>query len=246
MKLFDLTGRRALITGGSKGLGKSMAKAFAEAGAEILITARHEDELKSAAKEIGAACAWKVVDLTKPAEAEALGKSAGRVDILVNNAGTNLPQPIDQVTDESWTTMMELNLNSAMRLQRALAPGMKERGWGRIIHISSVLGIGGKEGRNGYCASKAAVIGLAHASAIDLGPFGVTVNCIAPGPFLTDLPGKLLNDAQKKHFADRTAMGRWGHPDEIAGPALLLASDAGSYITGSTLVVDGGCTIRVL
>ncbi len=246
MKLFDLTGRRALITGGSKGLGKSMAKAFAEAGAEILITARHEDELKSAAAEIGKACAWKVVDLTKPSEAEALGKSAGRVDILVNNAGTNLPQPIDQVTDESWATMMELNLNSAMRLQRALVPQMKERGWGRVIHVSSVLGIGGKEGRNGYCASKAAVIGLAHASAIDLGPFGITVNCIAPGPFLTDLPGKLLNDAQKKHFADRTAMGRWGKPEEIAGPALLLASDAGSYITGSTLVVDGGCTIRVL
>lgn len=246
MKLFDLTGRRALITGGSKGLGKSMAKAFAEAGAKILITARHEDELKAAAQEIGSGCEWKVVDLTKPAEAEALGKSAGRVDILVNNAGTNLPQPIDQVSDESWATMLELNLNSVMRLQRALVPQMKERGWGRVIHVSSVLGIGGKEGRNGYCATKAAVIGLAHASAIDLGPFGVTVNCIAPGPFLTDLPGKLLNDAQKKHFADRTAMGRWGKPDEIAGPALLLASDAGSYITGSTLVVDGGCTIRVL
>lgn len=246
MKLFDLTGRRALITGGSKGLGKSMAKAFAEAGAEILITARHEDELKAAAKEIGPTCEWKVVDLTKPAEAEALGKSAGRVDILVNNAGTNLPQPIDQVSDESWATMLELNLNSVMRLERALVPQMKERKWGRVIHISSVLGLGGKEGRNGYCATKAAVIGLAQASAIDLGPFGVTVNCIAPGPFLTDLPGKLLNDAQKKHFADRTAMGRWGKPDEIAGPALLLASDAGSFITGSTLVVDGGCTIRVL
>ncbi len=246
MKLFDLTGRRALITGGSKGLGKSMAKAFAEAGAQILITARHEDELKSAAKEIGNGCEWKVVDLTKPDEAEALGKSAGRVDILVNNAGTNLPQPIDQVKDDAWQTMLDLNLTSAMRLQRALVPQMKERRWGRVIHISSVLGLGGKEGRNGYCATKAAVIGLAQASSIDLGPFGVTVNCIAPGPFLTDLPGKLLNDEQKKHFADRTALGRWGKPEEIAGPALLLASDAGSYITGSTLVVDGGCTIRVL
>ena len=246
MKLFDLTGRRALVTGGSKGLGKSMAKAFAEAGARILITARHEDELKAAAKEIGNGCEWKVVDLTKADEAEALGKSAGRIDILVNNAGTNLPQPIDQVKDDAWQTMLELNLTSAMRLQRALVPQMKERRWGRVIHISSVLGLGGKEGRNGYCATKAAVIGLAQASAIDLGPFGVTVNCIAPGPFLTDLPGKLLNDEQKKHFADRTAMGRWGKPEEIAGPALLLASDAGSFITGSTLVVDGGCTIRVL
>jgi NAD(P)-dependent dehydrogenase (short-subunit alcohol dehydrogenase family) len=246
MKLFDLTGRRALITGGSKGLGKSMAKAFAEAGAQVLITARHEDELRAAAKEVGHGCEWKVVDLTKPEEAEALGKSAGRVDILVNNAGTNLPQAIDQVKDEQWQIMLELNLNSAMRLQRALVPRMKERRWGRVIHISSVLGLGGKEGRNGYCATKAAVIGLAQASSIDLGPFGVTVNCIAPGPFLTDLPGKLLSDEQKKHFADRTALGRWGKPDEIAGPALLLASDAGSYITGSTLVVDGGCTIRVL
>lgn len=244
MKLFDLTGRRALITGGSRGLGKSMAKAFADAGAEILITARHEDELKAAAKEIGPKCEWKVVDLGKPAEAEALGKSAGRIDILVNNAGTNLPQPIDQVTDESWATMMELNLHSAMRLQRALVPGMKERRWGRVIHISSVLGIGGKEGRNGYCASKAAVIGLAHASAIDLGPFGVTVNCIAPGPFLTDMPMSVLSDAEKQVFADRTALGRWAQPTELVGPAIMMCSEAGSYVTGQVLFVDGGYLAR--
>ena len=141
---------------------------------------------------------------------------------------------------------MTLNLTSIMRLTRALVPGMKERRWGRIIHISSVLGVGGKEGRNSYCATKAAVTGLARASALDLGTFGITVNCIAPGPFLTDLPGKLLNDAQKKHFADRTAMKRWGRPEEIAGPALMVASDAGSFVTGSVLVVDGGNTINTL
>jgi NAD(P)-dependent dehydrogenase (short-subunit alcohol dehydrogenase family) len=247
---FDLTGRTALVTGGSKGLGKAMARGFAEHGARVLISSRHEDELKAAVREIGPAADYAVCDMADPAQVAALAKDAvarmGKVDILVNNAGTNLPQPIDEISDASWETMMRLNLDAVMELTRALVPQMKARRWGRIIHISSVLGLGGKEGRNGYCASKAAVIGLAQASALDLGTFGITVNCIAPGPFLTDLPGKLLSDAQKKHFADRTALQRWGDPAEIAGPALLLASDAGSYITGSTLVVDGGCTIRVL
>jgi NAD(P)-dependent dehydrogenase (short-subunit alcohol dehydrogenase family) len=170
----------------------------------------------------------------------------GQVDILVNNAGTNIPQPIDQVTDQAWETTVLLNLTSVMRLTRALVPAMKARKWGRIIHISSVLGLGGKEGRNSYCATKAALTGLARASALDLGPSNVTVNCIAPGPFLTDLPGKLLSDEQKKHFAARTAFGRWGKPEEIVGPALMLASEAGSYVTGSTLVVDGGNLARTL
>lgn len=252
--LFDLKGKSALITGGSRGLGKAMARAFAEAGADVMVTSRHEDELKAGAADIAQGLAvrveWRVCDMTRAADVDALAKEAvarlGKVDILVNNAGTNLPQPIDQVTDEAWETTIQLNLTSIMRLTRALVPGMKERRWGRIIHISSVLGIGGKEGRNSYCATKAAVAGLARASALDLGTFGITVNCIAPGPFLTDLPGKLLNDAQKKHFSDRTAMKRWGRPEEIAGPALMLASEAGSFVTGSVLVVDGGNTINTL
>jgi len=252
--LFDLAGRGALVTGGSRGLGKEMARAFAENGANVMITSRHEDELKTAVAEIAKSAKgkveWLVNDLTQPKQAGELAKAAierlGKVDILVNNAGTNLPQPVDQITDESWETMIQLNLTGVMRLTRALVPPMKERKWGRVIHISSVLGLGGKEGRNGYCATKAALIGFAQASALDLGTFNVTVNCIAPGPFLTDLPGKLLNDVQKKHFSDRTALSRWGRPEEIAGPALLLASDAGSYITGSVLLVDGGCSARML
>jgi NAD(P)-dependent dehydrogenase (short-subunit alcohol dehydrogenase family) len=252
--LFSLEGKAALVTGGSRGLGRAMARAFAEAGADVMVTSRHEDELKAGAAEIARGLQrrveWRVSDMTKPADVDALAKDAvarlGKVDILVNNAGTNIPQPIDQVTDEAWETTMALNLTSVMRLTRALVPAMRARKWGRVIHISSVLGLGGKEGRNSYCATKAALVGFARASALDLGPDGVTVNCIAPGPFLTDLPGKLLSDAQKKHFADRTALLRWGKPEEIAGPALLLASDAGSYITGSTLLVDGGCLARVL
>jgi len=252
--LFDLTGKSALITGGSRGLGRAMARGFAEAGADVMITSRHEDELKSAADVVSKGHKSKVelmvCDMTDLKQVDELAKAAvsrlGKVDILVNNAGTNIPQPIDQVTDAAWETTILLNLTSVMRLTRALVPGMKERRWGRIIHISSVLGLGGKEGRNSYCATKAALTGLARASALDLGPFNVTVNCIAPGPFLTDLPGKLLNDEQKKHFASRTAFGRWGKPEEIVGPALMLASEAGSYVTGSTLLVDGGNMARTL
>jgi NAD(P)-dependent dehydrogenase (short-subunit alcohol dehydrogenase family) len=252
--LFDLTGKSALITGGSRGLGRAMARGFAEAGADVMITSRHEDELKSAVDVVSkghkSQVELMVCDMTDLKQVDELAKSAvsrlGKVDILVNNAGTNIPQPIDQITDAAWETTMLLNLTSVMRLTRALVPGMKERRWGRIIHISSVLGLGGKEGRNSYCATKAALTGLARASALDLGPFNVTVNCIAPGPFLTDLPGKLLNDEQKKHFASRTAFGRWGKPEEIVGPALMLASEAGSYVTGSTLLVDGGNMARTL
>ena len=252
--MFDLSGKTALITGGSKGLGKAMARAFAEHGADVYICSRKEDELVAAAAEFGdglkTRVEWSVADLADSAQSDGLAAEAskrlGRIDILVNNAGTNIPQPIDEVSDENWATMLEVNLTSAMRLSRALVPPMKERRWGRVIHISSVLGLGSKEGRNGYSATKAGIIGLARASALDLGPFNITVNCIAPGPFLTDLPGRLLSDEQKKAFADRTALGRWGRPEELMGPALLLASEAGSYITGSVLSVDGGCLIRVL
>ena len=117
---------------------------------------------------------------------------------------------------------------------------MMDRKWGRIIHISSVLGLTGKAGRGIYCTTKSALIGLTHATALDLGPFGVTVNCLAPGPFLTDLPMSILSDEEKAKFAERTALGRWADPRELVGPALMLASDAGSYITGTTVVVDGG------
>ena len=243
-----------MVTGGSKGLGKAMARGFAQAGADVVISSRHTDELEKALPEIlegtGRRGLIVTVDLSKRSEAERLAKTAleqmGRVDILVNNAGTNVPSPIDQVKDEDWDRVIELNLSACMVLTRALVPQMKERRWGRVIHISSVLGLGSKTGRNVYSATKRAVIGLAQASALDLGPFGITVNCIAPGPFLTDLPMNLLSDAEKQTFSDRTALGRWGKPEEMAGPALLLASEAGSYITGEVLVVDGGVMAHTL
>ncbi|MDA1274194.1 MAG: SDR family NAD(P)-dependent oxidoreductase [Verrucomicrobia bacterium] len=253
-KQFELSGKVAVVTGGSRGLGKAIARAFAEAGADVLITSRHEDDLKKAADEIGQGLArrieWSASDMTNREQVLQLAQTAlkrfGRVDILVNNAGSNFPEPIDKISDEKWDLTMELNLSSCMRLTRALVPQMMERKWGRIIHISSILGVGAKEGRSSYCATKAALIGLARSSALDLGPFNITVNCIAPGPFLTDLPMSLLSDEQKKAFADRTAVGRWGDPKELAGPALMLASDAGSYVTGTVILVDGGALARSL
>ena len=249
---FDVAGKVALVTGGSKGLGKAMARALAEAGADIVISSRTESTLKSALDEIlagtGRKGAFFVADMSKRADVNRLAKMAldkmGRVDILINNAGTNKPQPIDEISDPVWDEVIETNLSSVMALTRALVPQMKERRWGRIIHISSVMGFLSKEKRNVYSATKAALLGLARATAIDLGRFGITVNCIAPGPFLTDLPGSLLSDAEKKAFADHTAIGRWGEPKELAGTALLLASDAGSYITGQTIIVDGGFVVR--
>jgi NAD(P)-dependent dehydrogenase (short-subunit alcohol dehydrogenase family) len=252
MNIFDLTGKVALVTGGSRGLGNAMARGLAEAGADIIISSRHEDELKTGLAEILKGTNRKgryfVVDMTKRDQVTKLAEKAveafGHVDILINNAGGNTPQPIDQIRDEDWDSILELNLTSIMVLTRALVPQMKARKWGRIIHISSILAQVSVAGRNSYSATKAALVGMARATALDLGPFGITVNCIAPGPFLTELPAKLLSAADKEKFAQRTAIGRWGNPTELVGPALLLASDAGSYITGETLFVDGGFLAR--
>lgn len=249
---FDLTGRAALVTGGSKGLGKAMARGLAQAGADVVISSRHEDELREAAREIGeglpAKIHYVVADMTRRADAVRLAEQAvaacGRIDILVNNAGANNPQPIDAIQDEVWDDLIELNLSSCMALSRALAPGMRERRWGRIIHISSIMGYFSTPGRSAYSATKSALMGLARASAADLGEFGITVNCIAPGPFVTDLARTMFSEAEQTAFARRTALGRWGRPEELVGPVLLLASDAGAYITGSTLTVDGGALAK--
>jgi NAD(P)-dependent dehydrogenase (short-subunit alcohol dehydrogenase family) len=250
--IFNLQGKVALVTGGSKGLGQAMARGLAEVGADVLISSRHEEELRPALEEIlkgtGRRGRYIVADMGRRDDVQRLAQTAldymGRVDILVNNAGTNVPEAIDAITDANWDQVMEINLHSVMVLTRALVPAMKSRRWGRIIHISSIMGFVSKEGRNVYSATKSALLGLARASALDLGAFGITVNCIAPGPFLTDLPGRLLSEAEKKEFSKMTALGRWGESRELVGPALLLASDAGSYITGQTLVVDGGWLAR--
>jgi len=245
---FDLTGKVALVTGGSKGLGLAMARGLAEAGADIVIASRHENELVPALEQIlwgtERRGAWFVADLTQRAAAQTLAEQAlsafGRIDILINNAGSNTPQPIDEIDDATWDRLVELNLSSCMALTRALVPQMKTRGWGRVIYISSIMAFISTAGRSTYSATKAALVGMARAQALDLGSHGITVNCLAPGPFLTDLPKSVFSPEQQAKLAAGTALGRWGDPRELVGPALLLASEAGSYITGETLLVDGG------
>jgi NAD(P)-dependent dehydrogenase (short-subunit alcohol dehydrogenase family) len=252
LDIFSLSGKVALVTGGSKGLGKAMARALAEAGADIVISSRHEAELRTTLDEILQGTGRKgrliAADMGRRAEAGRLARTAleqmGRIDILINNAGTNVPQSIDEVRDADWDQVLEINLSSVMALTRALVPQMKERRWGRIIHISSIMGLVSKAGRGCYSATKAALLGLARASALELGGHGITVNCICPGPFLTDLPNRLLSAEEKREMARMTALDRWGDPRELVGPMLLLASAAGSYITGEALVVDGGYLAR--
>lgn len=251
-KLFDLTGRAALITGGSKGIGKAVARGLAEAGADVVITSRHEEELQQAAEEIGRGLArrvvYRVADMADRAATDELAQWAqstlGRIDILINNAGNNRPQNLVDTTDDLWDEIIELNLTSCMRLARAVAPGMIARHWGRIVYLSSVMALASNPGRGCYSATKAALIGMTRAQALELGPSGVTVNCLAPGPIATDLPMNLLNDEQKRRFAELTAVKRWGQTIDMVGPILLLASDAGAYITGNLIVADGGMLCR--
>lgn len=251
-KLFDLTGKTALVTGGSKGLGKAMARGLVEAGANVIISSRHENELRPALEEIlrdtKQQGRYFVADMARREEVRRLAGQAleafGHIDILINNAGTNVPQAVDAISDSDWDRVMEINLHSVMALTRALVPRMKARRWGRVIHISSIMAFISKEGRNVYSATKAGLLGFMRASAIDLGKDGITVNCLAPGPFLTDLPASVLSEQERQVFASRTVIGRWGDPKELVGPMLLLASDAGSYLTGQTIVVDGGYLAR--
>ena len=251
--IFDLTGRVALVTGGSKGIGHAIARGLARAGADLFICSRNEDSLRTAAEairqEANVRVEYAAADMAIRTDvnrvAEAAVQRLGKVDILVNNAGWNIPQAIDEIRDEDWHYLVELNLNSVMAMTRAVVPGMKTRRWGRVIHISSIMALASTPKRNAYSATKAALIAMAKASALDLGPFGITVNCLAPGPIATDMPMSILSQEQQDALSSRTALGRWGQPEELAGPALLLASEAGSYITGTCLIVDGGALSRV-
>ena len=251
--IFGLSGRVALVTGGSKGIGNAIAQGFAQAGADLFLCARNEEHLKAAAEKIrddsGVRVEYVVADMALRESVDRVAEEAigrfGKVDVLVNNAGWNIPQAVDEIRDEDWQYLVELNLNNVMALTRAIVPGMKERGWGRVIHISSIMALASTPKRNAYSATKAALIAMANASALDLGPFGITVNCIAPGPIATEMPMSILSKEQQDTLAEKTAIGRWARPDELIGPALLLASEAGSYITGACLVVDGGVLSRV-
>jgi gluconate 5-dehydrogenase len=247
LDLFRLDGKRALITGGSRGLGLEMAKALSEAGAEVIITGSSEASLLKAREE------WPVTtiqaDLSKPEEAERLCEVLLRdhppIDILINNVGgRRINTPTEDLALEDWQRIIDLNLTQAFILTKRLGGAMIPRKWGRIINIASINALWpGKvmRGRS-YEASKGALAMFTKAVAADWAVHGITVNAIAPGPFLTDANRRWIGE--KPEFEDEVAasipMGRWGRPEEIGPLALYLASEASSFMTGSVLVLDGG------
>lgn len=253
IKQFDLTGRSAIITGGSKGLGLAMAAALASAGANIMLVNRNAEEGQAAAKELheeyGTTCLSFAADVTSVEHTEAMAKTAmeafGRIDILINSAGINIRGAIDELTPADFSKVMEVNVTGTWLCCRAVTPYMKKSKSGKIINLASTLGIVGLSNRTPYTSSKGAVVQMTRALALELAPFAINVNAICPGPFLTEMNIPIADSPEAKNFiVGATALERWAELREIQGVAMLLASDAASYMVGSIITVDGGWTAR--
>lgn len=253
LNFFNLEGRRALVTGGNRGLGRVMAEALAEAGAAVAIVSRTLADCQQAAAEIAATTGRQTAafaaDMTIAADIDRLRieieADFGPIDILVNNAGINIRGAIQDLQESDWEAVMAANVKGPFLCSRAFGPGMAERGWGRVINLGSIMSVISMAGRSPYASSKAAIMGLTRTLALEWATRGVTVNAICPGPFATDMNRQLLNDPAKyQDFVSRIPMGRWGDLHEIAGTVVFLASDASSFITGSALFIDGGWTAQ--
>ncbi|GAA4454821.1 SDR family NAD(P)-dependent oxidoreductase [Nibrella saemangeumensis] len=253
VKQFDLTGRVAIITGGSKGLGLAMAAGLASAGANVMLVNRNADEGAQAARQLnedyGTQALSFPADITSQPHTEAMAQAAmdafGRIDILINSAGINIRGPIDELTPADFGKVMDVNVTGTWLCCRAVTPIMKQQNSGRIINLASTLGLVGLANRTPYTASKGAVVQMTRALALELAPFNINVNAICPGPFLTEMNLPIADTEEGKKFVvGATALGRWGHMREIQGAAIFLASDAASYLVGSMLTVDGGWTAR--
>jgi NAD(P)-dependent dehydrogenase (short-subunit alcohol dehydrogenase family) len=250
---FRLDGKVALVTGGVRGLGRTIATALAQAGADVAITARSLDSCAAPSRAIadgtGRRCRGFAADVTKAADVDRLVADVegefGRIDILVNNAGNNIRGSIDQLTEADWDSVVDTNLKGPFLCSRAIGPAMVRRGWGRVINMASIMSVVALPGRAPYASAKAGLLNLTRVLALEWAGTGVTANALCPGPFGTDMNRQLLEDPVKyQEFVKLIPMGRWGEVEELAGAAVFLASEASSFVTGTGLFVDGGWTAR--
>ncbi len=241
--MFDLTGKSALITGASGGIGGAIAQALHGAGATVALSGTRVEPLQALAAALGSRAHVLPCDLSDPVAVAALpGQAAevmGAVDILVNNAGITRDNLFMRMSDDEWASVLEVNLTSTMRLCKAAVRGMMKARWGRIINISSIVGATGNPGQANYAASKAGMVGMSKSVAYEVATRGITVNCVAPGFIATPMTDKLTEDQKAKINAQIPA-ARMGTPEEIAAAVLYLASPEAAYTTGTTIHVNGG------
>ncbi|WP_340296612.1 MULTISPECIES: 3-oxoacyl-[acyl-carrier-protein] reductase [unclassified Roseobacter] len=241
--MFDLTGKSALVTGASGGIGADIARALHSAGAVVALSGTRVEPLEALAAELDERSHVLPCNLSDAEAVEALPKQAieamGAMDILVNNAGITRDNLFMRMSDEEWAQVLEVNLTSTMRLCRGALRGMMKSRWGRIINISSIVGATGNPGQGNYAAAKAGMVGMSKSLAYEVASRGVTVNCVAPGFIATPMTDK-LNDDQKAAINVKIPAGRMGTPEEIAAAVLYLASNEAGYVTGATLHVNGG------
>ncbi|GIX06364.1 MAG: short-chain dehydrogenase [Candidatus Poribacteria bacterium] len=250
---FRLDGRKAFVTGGSKGLGAAMAQALAEAGADVAIASRHPEECRATADRIHRATGRTVLAYRLDvADREAvqqvvhsIEEAFGRIDILINNAGAVSRKTTVELPLEEWQHLLDVNLSGPFYCAQAVLPGMVQRRYGRIINISSTFGAVGFPGRSPYTASKGGLLNMTRTWALEFAKDGITVNAICPGPFDTPMFSGVKNNPQAlSEFLSRVPMGRLGNPEELGAVAVFLASEAASYITGAAIFVDGGWTAQ--